>query len=270
MKYIDTIHELTLGVQKVYKASSQITENECGFDIYYNKSQISFYVLKNYDNAENIILRKYSSFNKVVVFSDKELKFDKLQIEKSFSNANSDNLVIRKNLSSKQLSQIRRAKNFIERERIEIKPAHAIDVMALTEKWIQQKYEDEKLYRITFSPNRYKNAIAFMSDLNYNFYNVFIDSSLYSSIAFYNGGGSVSYQLTYVADYSVPKIVNDQNELILWSAISDRFDNGASVVSLGTSGGIKGLALFKKKFYTDTQSCFSCKITKQKPKGLFG
>lgn len=267
-KIVDTIHELTLGVQKVYRMSSKIEENECGFNIYYNKNSITYYVLKNYNNILKVINNKHKNFNKINVYSDRDLNFLKQDgYIDGTSTSIRDNLIVYDNLNKKQLAKIRRAERFIQREGFSIVKPDKKKIDNLTDAWIENKLKDPRVYGITFSPNRYKNATNFIDDKNYSFYNVTYKNKLISSICFYNKD-NVSYQLTYASDENVEKLTNDQYELILWSAFNDRFKNSRNIICMGTSGGIKNLEYFKNKFYTNHQSCYSYKKTNIK-KGLF-
>lgn len=269
---VSTIHELCLGVQKVYKNSSTILENKCGFSIHYNKSKITYYVVKNYDEFEEVINKNKTHYNIINVYSKQELKFlTDLKYIKGTSSSINDNIINYKNLSKKQLSKLRRAHRFINREEFKVSNASKEEIDELTNSWIEEKYKDEKVFRITFSPKRYQNATLFLNNMDYNFYNVFYKNKLITSVCFYNDYlNKCSYHITYITDSKVDKLVNDQYELILWSAFLDRFNNGIDNICMGTSGGIKNLENFKKKFYTEKQDCYSYKLNnKIVHKGLF-
>jgi hypothetical protein len=250
------IHEHQIGVQRVYKLASTIKDTECGYYVYYNKRSIAYYVLENYSKIESILR---NDFAKVVIHSDIELSnLLKSGFKKGSSTAVNDNWIIEENLDSKKRARIRRAENLLKRDGFSIdEVVSKEDTKALTDLWVEQKLADEKVFRITFSPNRYKAAVEFIDKENYSFFNIRYNGKMISSIAFFNDyENSIAYQLTYASDQSIEKVVNDQYELILWAAFADRFNNGIKIVSMGTSGGIKGLASFKKKFYTDTKSGF--------------
>jgi len=265
-KNIDTIHELTLGVQKCYKRSSTILENDCGFEVYYNKGAITYVVLKNEDKFVDIMNKQLIDFTKTNVYSVNELpELTELGFKKGTSTSTEDNHIIQENLSKKRNAMIRRAKRFVQREGFEIAEISYQELNDLTDLWIEEKHKDPRVFKMTFSPNRYKNAVHFLNNKDYSFYNVKKDGKFIASVAFYNKD-DVSYQLTYASDSTVDKVVNDQYELILWAAFADRFDNGARVISMGTSGGIKNLKNFKKKFHTNHQSCFSYTLKKEKEK----
>lgn len=257
MKLIETIHEHQIGVHKVYKMASTITEDSTGFNVWYNKRKISFYVSKNHKDVVASITKTAPSFTETTVHSDEDLSdvLIPMGFKKGASTAVDDNLIIFDNLDAKKSARIRRAKSFVARDGFEIIQASRKQIHDLTEAWVQQKMEDEKVFKITFNPNRYRNAIQFIDVPGYTFYNVAYQGKLIASIAFYNHDG-VAHHLTYISDQTAERVVNDQYELILWAAFADRFDAGIKTISMGTSGGIKSLAAFKKKFYTDTQSGF--------------
>lgn len=260
------VHELTLGVQKVYKYKSHIIEHECGFSIYYNKSKITHYILYNYQYIFKII-NKYNNFDKIAVYSDIIIpQLTNIGFKKTSSSSVNDNIVEFEKLNNKQLSKIRRSENLLKRDGFKVTVSSKEEINNLFDKWVKNKYADERVYKITFSPNRYKNATLFFENTSYNFYNVEYKNQLIASIAFYNEGEN-SYQLTYLNNNDI-RLVNDQYELILWSAFKDRFSKGITKIYMGTSGGLRGLSEFKNKFLTSKENCFGYE-KKNEHKGIF-
>lgn len=244
---IGHIHDHQIGVQRVYKANSTFIEYDFGFSVNYNKKNIAFYVLKNHHLFDDFIKNFKEPFSKIAINSNIELKLDGFKA----TNLSSiyDNVIIVDDLDKKKLAMARRASSFVKRDGFEVGNLTVAEIKELTEKWVARKMEDDKVFKITFNPNRYRNAITMIGEDGYSSYSVRYKGQPAASIIFYNED-NISYQLTYISDQDMERVVNDQFELFLWAAFNDRIENGTKVIHMGTAGGIKSLAAFKKKFAT--------------------
>lgn len=242
------MHDHQIGVQRVYKKNSVFIEYEFGFSVNYNKKNIAFYVVKNHDKFYDFIKTFKGEFTKIAVNSTIPMTLEGYKVSNLSSTY--DNLIVVDDLDVKRKAMIRRASNFVKRGGFEIGNLSVAEIKELTEKWVARKMGDEKVFKITFNPNRYRNAIDMFGQDGYSFYSVRYKGLPAASIIFYNEG-EISYQLTYISDQDGERVVNDQFELFLWAAFNDRIENGTKVIHMGTAGGIKSLAGFKKKFATE-------------------
>jgi hypothetical protein len=261
MNNLGLMHDHQIGVQKVYKKNSVFVEYEWGFSVNYNKKNITFYVLRNHHLFDDFIKDFKWTFTKINVNSNIELKlegFKQTNLSSTF-----DNLIVVADLDKKKQAMARRASSFVKREGFEVGTLSVSEIKEMTEKWVARKMEDEKVFKITFNPNRYRNAIDTIGEEGYSSYSVRYKGVPAASIIFYNKD-DVSYQLTYISDQDMERVVNDQFELFLWAAFNDRIENGARVIHMGTAGGIKSLAAFKKKFATQSMNGYGYSKTVEK------
>lgn len=148
--------------------------------------------------------------------------------------------------------QVRRGVNLRERPDIEVKNVDSVDIcMSVFEKWKEYKLNDPSVFRISFTPDRYKRTYL-LKELGFNILEkiIYVKGRPYAIINF-SIGYKRAYELSFVSLFFEKdlKIINDLNDCIIISCMYELYTNhGVRHINLGTDAGIKGLKFFKRQF----------------------
>lgn len=159
---------------------------------------------------------------------------------------------------------MRRLMRFKERPEIKWDDPTKDQCIDVFEKWSAAKKANPKVFQITFNPDRYKRSYDLVFE-GFNIYQkmVWVRDIPYGVINFAIEGDQ-AYELSFCSLYfdKELKLINDQNEAIIISALYDLYNMGVRSVNLGTDAGIKGLAFFKKRFDFRLNNVYTQKISK--------
>lgn len=126
------------------------------------------------------------------------------------------------------------------------------EAYGLYEEWVAHKNADPKVFRISFSPQRYANSLYLQGKIP-NMYSkkVYIKDELYGILVFHlNLGTKIAYELTFISKFwdTNLKLINDLNFCLLINCFHDLYSfYEIRQINVGTDAGIKGLKLFKNK-----------------------
>ncbi len=148
--------------------------------------------------------------------------------------------------------QVRRAITLRERKEIGGRGIMLQDkesIQNLYNEWYLQKLADPKVFRIAFTPKRYKRCFE-LAVKGFNIWDqaYFVNGELYAAIC-YEVQGDIAFELAYISRFwdKKLKLTNDLNELILTDSFYQLYQKGVKKVNVGTTAGIRGLKTFKSK-----------------------
>ena len=160
-----------------------------------------------------------------------------------------------------QTSELKRGLNFSKRPDVEIVDYKKDDRLDhIYEGWKKTKEEDPKTFLMTFNPARYYRSYDLLdNDFLISQKLILIKKKPYAVINFALQN-AYAYELSFLSLFKDPelKLINDQNDCIITHCLYELFTrHGVGMVNLGTSAGIKGLGIFKRKHPNFEQIVYS-------------
>lgn len=149
--------------------------------------------------------------------------------------------------------QIRRGVRLAQNRDIQIKDTDNLETnLTLFDKWKEYKLNDPKVFRISFTPDRYRRTYL-LKELGFHIFEkiVYVKEKPYAVINFAINRDR-AYELSFVSLFFDPelKLMNDLNDCIIIYCMHQMYlHHGIKYVNLGTDAGIKGLRFFKRQFH---------------------
>lgn len=167
----------------------------------------------------------------------------------------------------KPSKEVRRGIKINERKDVVImdynpRPIDFTEAYGLYEAWVAHKNADPKVFRISFSPQRYANSLYLQGKVPFMYSKkVYIKDELYGILVFHiNPETKIAYELTFFSkfwDVNL-KLINDLNFCILIWCFHDLYAyHGIRQINVGTDAGIRGLKMFKNKIKHDYNIVYS-------------